>query len=92
MLPCTETAYVKGLDQVGLVRRELNSPDIVCFSFEDKVGSLMASCSIDREDMPWFVWSRVVVLDTVACKTGFTFTAGTKFLLRHTDQGSSAYA
>jgi hypothetical protein len=24
---------------------------------------------------------------TVACKTGFTFTAGTEVLLRHTDQG-----
>jgi hypothetical protein len=29
-------------------------------------------------------------LNTVGCKTSFTFTAGTKFLLRHIEQGCLA--
>jgi len=51
MLLCIETAYIKGLDQVGLVQRELNNLNIMCFSFKDKVGSLVASCFINYEDI-----------------------------------------
>jgi hypothetical protein len=29
----------------------------------------------------------LLIMDTVACKSGFTFTTGTKVLLRHTYQG-----
>ena len=65
MLLRLETAYIKGLDQVGLMRRELNNLDIVHLSLKDEVGSLMAYSSIDQEYMPGFIKPTIVILNEI---------------------------
>ena len=46
VLPLPEIANVKGLNKVGLMRRELDNPDTVHLSLKDEVGCLMARSSI----------------------------------------------
>jgi hypothetical protein len=41
-----KTAYVKRLNQVGLIRRELDYLDIVYFSCNNKVGRFVASSTV----------------------------------------------
>jgi hypothetical protein len=46
VLPRPETSHVKGLDQVGLMRRELDNLDMVHLGLKDKIGSFVAHSSI----------------------------------------------
>jgi hypothetical protein len=45
-LPLPETANTSRLDEMGLMRRELNDPNMVHFGFENELRSLMVLSTI----------------------------------------------
>jgi len=51
MLSHTKVPYVKGLNQVGLIRGKLDNPYMIYFSLKNKVRSFLASCTVDQENM-----------------------------------------
>jgi hypothetical protein len=63
VLPRLETANIKGLDQVGLIRREFDNLDMVHPSLKDEVRSLIASSSINQEYMLGFIRPAIIVLN-----------------------------
>jgi hypothetical protein len=65
MLLHLKTAYIKGLDQVGLIRKELNNLNMVYLSLKDKVRSFIACSSINQEYMLRFIRPTIIMLNKI---------------------------
>jgi hypothetical protein len=60
-----EAAYIAWLKQVGLVRKELDYPDLMYFCPNNKIRSFIANSTIDQEDMLFLVWAAIIILDEI---------------------------
>lgn len=55
VLPLTEATHITRLEEMRLMRRELNNLDLIHLRLDNKVIYVVAGCTINQKDMPLLV-------------------------------------